>query len=188
MNRRVFFRPARVWLLLVTLLCLGALLPWRWLGWQAVEAETRREFPAVPRIQTTELAAWLNDPRRPPPALIDTREAAEFDVSHLADARRVEPGSDPATLHLPKDHPVVTYCSVGYRSANFAQRLRQAGYTHVQNLEGSLFQWANEGRPLVANQGPRVERVEWVHPCNKIWGLLLQPSRRADMPADTDHH
>ena len=180
MNRRLFLRPKMAWLLPVALLGLGALLSWRWLGWQAIKAETRRKFPTVPRIQTAELAAWLGDPTRPPPVLIDAREAAEFDVSHLADARRVEPGSDPAALHLPKDQPVVTYCSVGYRSADFAQRLRQAGYTHVQNLEGSLFQWANEGRPLVADQGQRVERV---HPYNRTWGLLLQPSRRADVPA-----
>ena len=179
MNRSSFLLPKRRWLVPVALLCLGALLSWHWLGWQAIKVETRHKFPAVPRIQTKELAAWLDDPSRPPPVLIDVREAAEFDVSHLADARRAEPGSDPATLHLPRDQPVVTYCSVGYRSAAFGQRLRQAGYTRVQNLEGSLFQWANEGRPVVADDGRRSERV---HPYNKIWGLLLKPSLRADVP------
>jgi rhodanese-related sulfurtransferase len=37
-----------------------------------------------------------------------------------------------------KDVPVVTYCAVGYRSAEFTTRLRAAGFTHLQNLEGSI--------------------------------------------------
>lgn len=179
MNRRLYFPRLRWWVLTTTVFGAAALLSWRWLSWQVVKAETRHQFPNVPRLQTSELAGWLDDPQRQRPVLLDVREPAEFDVSHLADARRVEPGSDPATLGLPKDQFIVTYCSVGYRSAQYGQRLRGAGYTHVQNLEGSLFQWANEGRPIVTDAGRSAERV---HPFNKTWGLLLQPSRRADVP------
>ena len=55
---------------------------------------------------------------------------------------------------------MVAYCSVGYRSAGLTDELGQRGYTRVCNLEGSLFQWANEGRPLVNADG----RVNVVHP------------------------
>ena len=179
MDRRLPFPRLRWWILTVVVIGTGALLSWRWLGWQVVKAETRRKFPTVPRLQTRDLAAWLNDPQRPRPVLLDVREPAEFEMSHLVDARRVEPGSDPAALGLPKDQPIVTYCSVGYRSAWYGQQLQKAGYTHVQNLEGSLFQWANEGRPIVTDTGRPAERV---HPFNGTWSLLLQPDRRADVP------
>ena len=163
---------------LVFLMCLSALFSWRWLGWQAVNAETRHKFPTVQDIQTRGLAAWLDDPQRPQPVLLDVREPAEFNVSHLAKARRVEPGSNPAELNLPKGQPIVTYCSVGYRSADYAQQLQKAGYTNVRNLEGSIFQWANEGRP-VFRDGKQVEKV---HPYNDTWGKLLKPALRANVP------
>ena len=170
--------------LLGSILCLSVLFSWRWLGWLAVNAETRHKFPTVQDIQTRGLAAWLNDPQRPQPVLLDVREPAEFDVSHLAHARRVEPGADPTTLDLPKDQPIVTYCSVGYRSADYAQQLQKAGYTNVRNLQGSIFQWANEGRPVYKDGG----QADKVHPFNATWGKLLKPSLRADVPpADTNH-
>ena len=109
--------------------------------------------------------------------LLDVREPAEYAVSHLAGARQVEPGTDPATLDLPMDSRVVTYCSVGYRSADYGRTLRRAGFTDVRNLEGSIFQWANEGRPIVRGDGQPARKV---HPYNKTWGLLLRPGLRAD--------
>ena len=167
------------WIIPVTaVLCLSALFSWRWLGWQVVKAETRHKFPTVQDIQPRGLAAWLDDPRRQQPVLLDVRESVEFDLSHLAKARRVEPGSDPAKLNLPRNQPIVTYCSVGYRSADYAQQLQKAGYTDVRNLEGSIFQWANEGRP-VFKDGKQVGKV---HPYNNTWGKLLKPSVRADVP------
>ena len=170
--------PTKTVLLVVFLLCLGLVSCSRWLGWQALNAAIRQKFPGVSRIRTPELAAWLDDPRRTPPRLLDVREPAEYEVSHLANAQQVEPGSDPAALDLPKDQPIVTYCSVGYRSAEYAKKLRQAGFTDVRNLEGSVFAWANEDRPLVEDGHP----AQQVHPYNKTWGLLLKPSRRAPVP------
>ena len=159
-------------------LCVGTVSCARWLGWQALNAEIRHKFPDAPRIRTPELVAWLRDSGRQPPRLLDVREPAEYAVSHLADAQRVEPGSDPTALGLPKTQPIVTYCSVGYRSAEYAEKLRRAGYTHVRNLEGSIFAWANEDRPLVSDGQP----VKQVHPYNRTWGLLLKKVRRAPVP------
>lgn len=177
MKRRLSTK-AILFAVLVLVLCLVLVSCSRWLGWQALNAAIRSRFPDVSRIRTPELAAWLNAPGRRAPRLLDVRERDEYRVSHLAGARQVEPGSDPATLGLPKDQPIVTYCSVGYRSAAYAQKLRRAGFTDVRNLEGSIFEWANEDRPLVEDEHP----AERVHPYNKTWGLLLKPSRRATVP------
>jgi hypothetical protein len=75
----------------------------------------------------------------------------------------------------------VAYCSVGYRSARLVAQLRQAGYTQVYNLEGSIFRWANEGQSLVS-QG---QLVAVVHPFNPTWGLLLRPGLAVQPPQET---
>ena len=142
---------------------LAAFLAWPGVTWPAIKARIAKEFPNVKSIGTAELGK-----AEPRPVLLDVRTAAEFDMSHLAGARRVDP--DAATVALPKDTPIVTYCSVGYRSAKFALRLKDAGFTDVRNLEGSIFQWANEGRPI--------EPGAKVHPYDKKWGVLLNPKVR----------
>ena len=149
-------------------LCIGAIAVlglWPGVSWPAIKARIAKEFPNVKSIGTAELAKMERKP-----VLLDVRTAAEFDVSRIAGAQRVNP--DAATVALPKDTQIVTYCSVGYRSAKSAQRLQAAGFTNVRNLDGSIFQWANEGRPL---DGGRK-----VHPFNKKWGALLDAARRAE--------
>lgn len=148
-----------------------------------VKAGLRREFADVRAISTDQLAAWLGGGAagqpRPAPVLLDVREPAEFARSHLPGAQGFPPGTPTAELDaLARETPVVVYCSVGYRSAVCARRLQTAGFTDVRNLEGSIFQWANEGRPLVDATGGPAARV---HPFNARWGRLLRPERRAPL-------
>ena len=154
------------------------------MGWSLVNAKIRHDFPNVKRITTTELSAWLSDPARTAPLLLDVRTRPEYDVSHLANAQNVEPSASAAEIRVPKDHPIVTYCSVGYRSGAFAERLRGAGFSNVVNLTGSVFQWANENRPLVCDHTPTGK----VHPYNQTWGLLLKKEHRADVPSVNDRN
>jgi rhodanese-related sulfurtransferase len=149
--------------------------------WDLIKRQIDRSFPEVPKITTAELAALMADSHALKPLLLDVRTQPEFAISHLAGAQHVEPKSDPATLKLPerKDTPIITYCSVGYRSAEFARSLRGAGYTNVRNLEGSIFQWANEGRPL----DPNGTSKQKVHPYSRFWSGLVKKERRAEIPA-----
>jgi rhodanese-related sulfurtransferase len=144
-------------------------------GLDTMKLFVRIRFWNVPQIGTKELATWLATDR--PPLLLDVRTREEYGVSHIPGAQRVDPEADAAATlaGLPKDRPVVTYCAVGYRSAALAQRLIAAGRKDVFNLEGSIFQWANEGRPLERDG----KSVSVVHPYNKTWGKLLDPQRRA---------
>lgn len=148
-------------------------------SWQAVERDLATRYGDVPTVSTAALADWLADSTRAAPVLLDAREPAEYAVSHLPGARRVDPDASAAALRrfVEPGRPVVVYCSVGVRSAGVAARLRQAGVADVANLEGSIFRWANEGRPVV-----RAGRaVGEVHPYNAVWGALLDPARRADL-------
>lgn len=145
-------------------------------GLTGIKEMVRKRFPEVNQLPTAKLAAWLADTNRPQPVILDVRQTEEFAVSHLAGARNLEPAARAETLkaQVPTNRPVVVYCSVGYRSSELARRLMQAGITNVFNLEGSIFQWANEGRPLVATNGPASK----VHPYNDRWGALLKPEVR----------
>ncbi len=147
-------------------------------GWDAMLALVRERFPKVPQVSTSELAAWRNNSVRPQPQLLDAREPAEFEVSHLPGAIRVAPDATAKAIlaMIEPGRPVVVYCSVGYRSSRLAARLMEGGRSEVFNLEGSIFAWANEGRPLVTRDA---KSAKWVHPFDAIYGKLLKPELRA---------
>ena len=144
-------------------------------------ASLREKFPDVPVITTGELAAFAPGER---PVLLDAREQREFAVSHLPGALRAESDvfAQLRNIGATETTPIVVYCSVGYRSALLARELQKAGFVHVRNLEGSIFAWANEGRPLVNEGGPTIG----VHPFNFLWSRYLDQSYRRwkpDIPA-----
>jgi rhodanese-related sulfurtransferase len=154
-----------------------AALGLRSVDWFLLKKSLRHKFTKIEWISTSELANWLADKHRPAPVLLDVRTPEEWNVSRLPGARRVDPSAsvETAAAGLSKDTPIVTYCAVGYRSGEMADRLRAAGFSNVHNLEGSIFQWANEHRPLVRGE----ERVNTVHPYNTFWGHLLTDDARA---------
>jgi rhodanese-related sulfurtransferase len=145
-------------------------------GMESMRTLVRERFPEVRQLAPADLAQWLADTNRPAPLLLDVRTPTEFAVSHLPGARQVDPAiSGPAlAATLSPDRAVVVYCSVGYRSSDCATRLLQAGFTNVMNLEGSIFQWANDGHP-VERDGQRVHEV---HPYNATFGKLLHAELR----------
>lgn len=103
---------------------------------------------------------------------LDAREQAEFSVSHLPNATWV--GYDDFNLervaHVPKDTPIIVYCSVGYRSEKIAEKLRKAGYTNVSNLYGGIFEWVNTEHEVVDTTGSATAKV---HAYSKSWGVWL---------------
>jgi rhodanese-related sulfurtransferase len=154
---------------------------------ELLQRGTSYKFPRVQWIVTKDLARWLDDSTRTPPVILDARSEAEFNVSHLKGARRIDPyRPDLATVsRMPRDTTIVVYSSAGYRGARVADWLRQQGYGRVQNLGSSLFQWANEGHPLY--RGERLAQV--VHPYDSKWGWgwLLEGEYRAQVPAVEQH-
>jgi rhodanese-related sulfurtransferase len=142
--------------------------PLKPLAWAIVKQLIRWRFPTVKPLSTEELATWCNQPS---PLLLDARTPEEYHVSHLAHAQLVPADQQTwlAENTLPKQTPIVVYCSIGYRSAKLAYNLQQQGYSQVFNLEGSIFQWVNENRPLYQSDRP----VQQVHPYNSYWQWLL---------------
>ena len=155
------------------ILAIGVLLAARPLAWMALRQVLRWKFPEVRRISTRNLATSLQDGSHSALLLLDARTPSEYALSHLPNAQRVDFDSDPSRQlgGIAKDRSIVVYCSVGYRSAIFAGKLQAAGFRDVRNLEGSIFEWINENRPLA-------DGAVKVHPYNRAWGWLVKPSAR----------
>ena len=155
--------------------CVPAAPPPAWTDVEQLIADT---FPDVPQVTTAQLAEMLAAGR--PVVLLDARDAAEYAVSHLAAAHHAP--SVEAALRIVREAPpnavVVAYCSVGVRSSELAARLRERGIADAHNLQGSLFAWANEGRPVYRGR----TRVAEVHPFDRQWGTLLDAELHAARP------
>ena len=115
--------------------------------------------------------------QQPASILLDTREAPEFAISHLRGARLVgyDTFSLAAVADLPKNAPLVVYCSVGARSEKIGAQLRHAGFTNVRNLYGGIFEWVNEGQPVVTAANQPTTRV---HAYSPTWGIWLRRGQK----------
>ena len=164
---RAVFQVALVSMCLISLGCQST----EHRDWDEVHQLIEDTFPDVPNVTTAELAEALAAER--PVVLLDAREPEEFDVSHLAGAHRVSSAADAVALleTVGPETLVVAYCSVGYRSAALVAELMEQGVRGVVNLKGSIFAWANEGRPVYSDSA----EVDEVHPFSDSWGTLLDP-------------
>jgi rhodanese-related sulfurtransferase len=143
--------------------------PLRGMLWYGIDGWVRRSFPQVATLTPEQLDTW--ERQGTDPILLDVRTAEEFAVSHLPQAYHAPTVEAVQSMDLDPRRPVVAYCSVGYRSARLMAQLQDRGFTQGYNLEGSLFRWANQGRPLECAGKPTTA----VHPYNAVWGLLLNP-------------
>lgn len=111
----------------------------------------------VPLISVADLKKL----EKQPVYILDTREAKEFKVSHLKQARHVGYfWFDMRKVYdIPYDAPVVVYCTTGARSEKIGEKLMRNGYKHVYNLYGSILEWVNEGNPVYRSNGVQTSEI-----------------------------
>lgn len=170
-------------LVLVLPLLIGAgvaVFAGRPIAFEVVRRMAARRFPDVHWIDPQGLAKWQAAGSRARPVLLDARTADEYAVSHLPGAFRMDPYRPilRPLRGMPKDTAIIVYSSVGYRAARLVHWLGLQGYNNATALSGSIFAWANEGRPLERNGGP----VTQVHPYDDSWKYLLSSDYRIDAP------
>lgn len=105
--------------------------------------------------------------------LLDAREEEEYSVSFIPGAINVGYSDfdlDRIEGAIPKDQPILVYCSIGYRSEKIGEKLLSAGYTKVYNLFGSIFEWANQGYILKNSSGGSTQKI---HTYNRRWGQWI---------------
>ena len=173
------------WLIAVMISLAGVTAAW--LTWPvsppatrfaAVIEDIRRDHPSVRQVTPDEYAK-LSAHSKDALVVLDVREEAEFGVSRLDGALRADPEMSPEAFarRFGPDitgKTVVVYCSVGRRSSRFAERMADAaaksGATGLVNIEGGIFRWHNERRPLVGAAGP----TKTVHGYDESWGRLVE--------------
>jgi rhodanese-related sulfurtransferase len=108
--------------------------------------------------------------------IFDAREREEFEVSHIEGARFLGYNklNKKALRDVPKDSTVIIYCSVGYRSEKVSEKLREQGFTKVYNLYGSIFEWVNQGYPVVNPEGKSTKQL---HTYNKKWSKWVEENQ-----------
>lgn len=84
--------------------------------------------------------------------LVDVRTPKEFNSGFIANAENIDyasPSFDQDVNVLDKEKPVILYCHSGRRSAISTQKLLDAGFSKVYNLEGGILAWKKEGLEVV---------------------------------------
>jgi rhodanese-related sulfurtransferase len=122
----------------------------------------KKEFPEVRDITPREVMQLLTEKK--PVVLVDVRTAEEQQVSMLPGAVTSE--SFLRRLDHYRDHTIIGYCTISYRSGRLAQELRRQGIT-MRNLEGGLLAWLHEGGHVYA-RGLETRRV---HVYGPSWDL-----------------
>ncbi len=100
------------------------------------------------QMRPAELKAWLDDPGREKPLLLDVREPWEYDVCRIEGSVLVPMrGLEGKLAELDRERETVCVCHHGVRSYHVARFLEHQGFTRVINLAGGVDAWAKEADP-----------------------------------------
>lgn len=126
---------------------------------------------SVPIISASSLAS--NDEKV---ILLDARELNEYKISHIPGAKYIGYNNfKKKNLEgIDKEAKIVVYCSIGYRSEKIGEKLQSLGYKQVFNLYGSIFEWANQGHPLIDEDGNPTKKL---HTFNRKWSKWVDETK-----------
>lgn len=129
---------------------------------------------SIPYITVQDLRAIQNDV-----IILDAREKEEYTISHIKNAQYVgyqQFSIDTFGLqNIPKNKTIVVYCSLGIRSEDISEKIKEIGYHKIFNLYGGIFEWKNKEYPIVDN---KEEPTENVHPYSDEWSGWLQKGKK----------
>jgi rhodanese-related sulfurtransferase len=123
----------------------------------------RRAFPGVPEVDAATVIKLIGEKRV---VLVDVRTRKEQSVSMIPGA--ITAAEFEKNPDVYKDKVVVSYCTVGYRSAKYAQQMNRKGIV-VKSFNGSIIGWCQANALLAAPDGGETRRV---HTYGPKWNLL----------------
>ena len=104
----------------------------------------------VAQIAPATLCAWLADPARGKPQLLDVREPWEFQTARLAGSTLLPLRELPARFgELDAGADTVVICHHGGRSMQAAIFLERQGFARLHNLAGGVDAWARSVDPAM---------------------------------------
>ncbi|MDU8885355.1 rhodanese-like domain-containing protein [Yeosuana sp. MJ-SS3] len=80
--------------------------------------------------------------------LVDVRTPEEYNDGYIANSQNIDfksPTFDEDIEKLDKNKPVILYCRSGGRSAKCAQKMKDAGFVKIYDLDGGISKWEHEG-------------------------------------------
>ena len=101
-------------------------------------------------------ALQSSDARKDSFVLVDVRSNAETDVSIIPGAITKTEFEQNRDRYRGKT--VVAYCTVGYRSGIYTNKLRLMGWS-ARNYKGSILDWCANQLPIVTKEGIETQRV-----------------------------
>ncbi|GAA4273066.1 rhodanese-like domain-containing protein [Aquimarina gracilis] len=129
---------------------------------------------SIPYISVTELKEIQDSV-----ILLDAREKEEFEVSHIPKAKLIGYNQfmiqNVIQQNIQKNDTIVVYCSLGVRSEDISEKLKQAGYLYVYNLYGGIFEWKNKDFVVVNS---KEQPTEEIHACSAQWAKWLLKGKK----------
>lgn len=102
------------------------------------------------QLSAPQLKAWLDDPERSKPVLVDVRQPWELDVCRIDGSKPVPMSAIPARfMELDRDAETVVICHHGARSYQVCMFLEHQGFTNIYNLYGGVAAWAQQVDPAM---------------------------------------
>ncbi len=103
-----------------------------------------RDYYTVKKIDTLKTLA-----KEKQALLVDVREPGEYASGHIKGAINLPLRDLTQNLNqIPKNRPVILYCSTGYRTAMGVMALQMLGYTNVKGFPPSFEGWKAAGEQL----------------------------------------
>ncbi len=125
----------------------------------------QRLYPDVPGVDAAQVRAALADGET---VLVDVRPDKERAISTIPGAISKEEFEQRAAEL--RGAEVITYCTIGHRSADYAQELMAEGWS-ARNFDGSLLAWTHAGGELVDTAGNPTQRL---HVYGSRWDLAAE--------------
>ena len=102
----------------------------------------KKLFTPVESIDSGQAKSFMDEHPEGSYTLLDVRQPAEYEQSHLPGARLIPVAQLPDRLgEINPDQPVVVYCAIGGRSRAASQLLAGKGFDEVYNLQGGIKAW-----------------------------------------------
>jgi rhodanese-related sulfurtransferase len=125
-------------------------------------ADYKKSFPEVQDITPKQAMDLMKSEKV---VFVDTRKSKEQKVSMLPGAIAEEEFEK--NMEKYKDHVIIGYCTISYRSGKLATKLREKG-VNMLNLKGGLLAWVHEGGKVYDASGA----TKRVHVYKKKWNYL----------------
>ena len=86
--------------------------------------------------------------------LVDVRTPKEYKEGYIKSSQNIDynsPTFDEDIKKLDKTKPVILYCKSGKRSAKCTDKLIEAGFEKIYDLEGGITEWKYKGFEVVVD-------------------------------------